>query len=293
MVADLDIQLLRSLATLADAGSFTRAARLLRLSQPAVTQQIQRLEEQVGKQLVDRRRRRIRLTEAGEVLLGYARSILRLSEDATDRLRDSALLSGRVRLGITEHAVGRLPPLLARFAGCHPRVSLAVEVDSSRTLGRSLREGRLDLAVTTIREEGARCRFLFAEGVVWAGAPGFDPREHDPLPLVVFSRTCRLRHAAIERLDAVERRWRVAFSSSSLSGVRSAAAAGLGLATLFQSTLTEPLIGFSQAHGLPPLSDARVGLHRSRRHPSRATQALDDFIVEHFEGQAAGRGAGP
>jgi DNA-binding transcriptional LysR family regulator len=215
-------------------------------------------------------------------MLGYARDILRLSDDASDRLRDSRL-QGRVRLGVSEHAAINLPPLLSRFAGCHPQVRLSAEVGTSSTLLRRLREGRLDLAIASAPQDATRCTILFEDEIVWAGAPDFDAGAHASLPLVAFSKTCRLRRAATQLLDEADRRCHVVFWSASLTGILAAATAGLGLATLFRQTLGPGLVEFGAADDLPALPAGRIALHRKPGHPRRAVQTLDEFIVDHFQ----------
>lgn len=279
-VPDLPTDLLRTFVTAAEAGSFTAAARRLGRAQSGVSQQVQRLEQLLGAMLFERGRR-IRLTEHGEVLLSYARPILRLAGDAARRLR-GASVDGTVRLGVNEHAIDALPPRLGRFARAHPNVRLEVEVGSSTALLERLREGRLELAIANLHggpDAAANATVLVEEPLVWAGHPDLAPLEEPVLPLVVFSPTCRLRLTAIERLDARERKWRVAVTSSSLSGVRAAAAAGLGVAVLLESTLGPDLRRLGAADGLPDLPAARIALFRSDRTANPAARSLDEFLV--------------
>jgi DNA-binding transcriptional LysR family regulator len=121
--ADLDLDLLRAFVVVAEAQSFTRAARRLGRVQSAVSMQIKRLEETVGKRLFARSHRGVTLSDEGEVLLGYARRMLLLNEEALVDLGQAAV-EGAVRLGVADTATVFLPGILSRFAQDHPRAQL-------------------------------------------------------------------------------------------------------------------------------------------------------------------------
>ena len=120
--ANLEIDLLRTFAAVADTGSFTAAAELVARTQSAVSLQVKRLEEAVGQRVFERTSRSLALTAAGETLLGYARRILELNDESVRRIAEPPV-EGVIRLGITEYFVpGELPRILARFAALYPRV---------------------------------------------------------------------------------------------------------------------------------------------------------------------------
>ena len=279
-VVDLDLELLRTFAAVADAGSFTRAAEHLGLTQPTVSQQIQRLETRTGVELVDRRRKAIRLTGSGEVLLSYARHMLRRNEEAVARLR-SARVEGEVSLGVTEHVASGLPALLESFTSAHPAVQLQVELGRSSVLLKRLDEGCLDLTVALAHDSSRAYEPLFREPVAWVAAPGFDCARPE-LPLVTFNEGCPLRRGALEALDKVERKWRVAFTTTSPGGVQAAVSAGLGLGILLSGEVGPELEVRGSEDGLPPLFEAEVGLFRSPRALRPAVRQLDRFLIERF-----------
>src|SRR5580765_7963587 len=145
--ANLDIDLLRSFAAVADTGSFTAAGEVVARTQSAVSIQIKRLEESVGRRVFERTSRSLALTPAGEVLLDYARRILALNDESVRRITEPPV-AGELRLGITEYFVpNELPAILARFAAIHPEVRLEVRMGSSRDLREALSQGKLDVAI--------------------------------------------------------------------------------------------------------------------------------------------------
>jgi molybdate transport repressor ModE-like protein len=116
-----DTALLRTFVAICDSGSFTKAAREVKLTPSAVSLHVKRLEDQVGSRLIVRGARGVRLTEQGEVLLSYARRILALYKEAEQRLgRDT---SGLIRIGVPEYFdLHTLSSLLAQFSGRYPAV---------------------------------------------------------------------------------------------------------------------------------------------------------------------------
>src|SRR5215469_6813548 len=189
MSDDFGIADLRSFVATVRSGSITRAAAALGLSQPAVSQRIQRLEKAAGERILVRDTRGPRLTPAGETLLAYAERILALHEEARDALDGRASeSSGRRTVGLLEDlAITSLPTVLADFASLHPRVDLEVIVSAAAPLRRLARRGQLDLvygAPSVMTEASIRWRRQVP--LVWACAPSFDPLA-EPLPLVLFS----------------------------------------------------------------------------------------------------------
>ena len=231
---NLDIDLLRSFAAVADSGGFTAAAALVARTQSAVSMQIQRLEEAVGHRLFERSPRSLALTPRGEALLDSARRILAL-HDETVRQFAAAPVTGTVRLGVTEYFVpGELPTLLARFAASHPGVQLEVRMGLSRDLREELRAGRLDAAL--VRAEGeSEAEALWREPQVWVAAESWREPGEGPVPLVVLPRGCVLRDFAIAALERRGRAWRLAYTGSSMASVQAAVRAGLGVSIVARS----------------------------------------------------------
>lgn len=256
----LDPTLLQALVAVADHRSFTRAASKLNRTQSAVSTQIKRLEGHVGLRLLDRSTTRVALSPAGENLLGYARRILSLGEEAMQRLHDHEV-QGRVRLGVMEdYGTLVLPSLLMSFAAFYPGIE--IDMESGLTSRMVERVGKdFDIVIAMHPKGDASGALLDQEKAVWAGSPRFDGRASDPLPLALYPSGCLFRKWALEALDRCGRRWRLAFVSHSLAAVESVAAKGLAVTVVKASTLPSSLSVLGPAEGLPRLPRADIRLH--------------------------------
>jgi len=252
-VADpLDLLLLRSFVAVIDCGSIQLAAARVGRSQSAVSMQIRRLEEDVGRPLFQREGRNLRPNPAGEDLLLHARRLLRLSDEALASLRHPEA-AGVVRLGMPEdYAAHLLAPTLARFAREFPLAEIELTFDSSPALLRLGEAGKLDLALVT-REPRQPFAVLRRERFVWAAAPDHGAWLRDPLPVALFEAGDIARRLAVEALQAADRRYRVVSSSHSLLGLIAVAQAGLAVVGLVESCLPPGLVRVGEAEGLPPL----------------------------------------
>jgi DNA-binding transcriptional LysR family regulator len=234
--ANLDIDLLRSFAAIADTGSFTAAAELVARTQSAVSVQIKRLEEIVGRRVLERTSRSLVLTPAGATLLGYARRILELNDESVRRMGEPPV-SGEIRLGITEYFVpNELPAILARFAAAYPDVHLEVRMGLSRDLREELAQKELDAIVVRLASR-EREQAIWSEPQVWAAREGFELARGAVLPLALLPAPCVLREHALQSLKRLKRPWKIAFTGSSMVSVQAAVCAGLGVSILPRSSL--------------------------------------------------------
>lgn len=262
----LDPDLLRAFVAVADHGSFTRGAAALNRTQSAVSMQIQRLEGAIGAAVLDRSRRGLRLTPAGEVLLGYARRILAVSAEAIGRLRDLQV-EGTVRLGVMEDYGTRLvPPLLGGFAAAHPRIQVEMVTGLTTPMLPRLGE-RFDLVLAMHAAGDGGGTFLRREQAVWAAGRDVPAGERAPLPqplaLALYPQGCLFRAWAMAALDAAGRPWRLAFVSHSLAAVTAIAAQGLAVTVVKAGLLPPELRRLGDRDGLPPLPEADIRLHRA------------------------------
>lgn len=272
-----DTDLLRSFVAVAESGGFTRAAERLHLTQSAVSAQIQRLEVQAGCALLTRSTRSVILTAKGETLLGFARTILHLNEDARARLAGSKF-AGRIRIGASEDFASTwLPYVLRRFKAGNPGVLLEVEVGIPSVLFQALEDERLDLVLGSRCHREVRGWRLWQEPLVWAFAEHDEIASQEALPIAFFPEPCPFREAAIAVLAMNQQPWRIAYVSPSVSGVRAAALAGLAVTPLPRSALGNGLRELGPADGLPELPDAEflVCVHEERcREPIRALAGM-------------------
>jgi DNA-binding transcriptional LysR family regulator len=276
----LDLELLRSFVSVVDAGGFTRAGERVHRTQSTVSQQIKRLEDDLGQPLLNRTGKKVTPTEAGERLLSYARRLLSLAEEARDVLERPAD-EGVVRLGIPEDfAAYRLPKLLASCSRSRPGLRLDVRADQSVYLRRDLDRGELDLALIK-RDAGESGGIAsWPERVHWitSKAHPVDPAIRS-IPLVGFPAGCLYRARAIHAVEAAGRSWHMAYSSSNLAGIQAAVAAGLGLSILSDMSIQADHRVLTAKDGFAPIDKTELALMASPD-ASPATLRLADRLAE-------------
>ncbi|MYR34165.1 LysR family transcriptional regulator [Nocardiopsis alba] len=280
---ELDLTRMRTFVAVAGQLSFSGAARRLGLSQSAVSQQVRRLEEEIGRTLLERDTHTVRLTAEGETFLGYAHRMLDLNDEAIGAVASSQP-RGRVRFGVSEDfALTRLPDFLRRFRARHPHIDLEFTVELSVMLHRRLRAGELDAVLAmrlnaTTGVDAFRPRTLFRDPLVWVSAPGVEIEEDQPVPLVLYPRPSLTRDAALDALMSVGRAHRVVCTSGSLSGLRAAALAGLGVMPFARSLTPDGLV--DRDHGLPVLPETTFVLMTRGTSLSPAVRALVDALQD-------------
>ena len=279
----LDLELLRSFVSVVDAGGFTRAGERVHRTQSTVSQQIKRLEEEIGQPLLFRNGKDVTPTEAGERLLSYARRLLSLAEEARDVVTRPGN-EGAVRLGVSEDfAAYRLAKLLAAFSRSHPGLRLDVRADQSANLKRDLERGELDLALfkRSAGEKGAIASW--PERVHWVTSKSH-PRDTriGSVPLIGFPSGCLYRAGAIRALESAGRSWHMAYTSSNLSGIQAAIAAGMGLSILSEIAIQAEHRVLTARDGFAPIDRTEVALVASPD-ASPATLRLADRLAEFCE----------
>ncbi|WP_343718135.1 LysR substrate-binding domain-containing protein [Inquilinus sp.] len=275
-----DLDLLRTFVAVADAGGFTRAAERVHRSQSTVSQQIRRLEQDLGHRLLDRDRTggAAVLTEEGELLIGYARRLLGISAEAREALAGPGR-AAVVRLGVPEDFAGRrLTDLLSGFARQSPRIRLDTTSAWSAELRRLLAAGELDLALVKRDVGDGRCLARWPERLVWVVGREADI-DADPVPLALFPPGCIYRDRAIAGLEALGRRWRVAYSSQGLIGVQAAVASGLGVSILAEDAVLPDHRRLGAADGFPDPAESELALLAKPGRPDRAAGELAEYLV--------------
>jgi len=232
----LDPRLLRTFVAIADAASFTTAADRLNSTQSTVSQHLGRLEAAVGQSLIDRSARPISPTPSGERLLGYARRLLALQDEAQTLLADP---SGTItiRIGVPDDVVTQaMSRQFARFAERHREIRLDVTTGLSRDLTKRFRAGEFDIAIVKEAIADGDARASFSEPLGWFEAREIYNDWPDPIPLVTFPPGGLYRDLMIDRIERERRTWYIAFTGNSLGSVLSAIEAGLGVSVLPIST---------------------------------------------------------
>jgi DNA-binding transcriptional LysR family regulator len=277
----IDTEVLRTFVAIADQGGFTRAGEMVHRTQSAVSMQMKRLEEDVlQRQLFQRDGRQVKLTAEGQILLGYARRILKLHSEVFNTLREPDMV-GMVRIGTPDDYVMRfLPGILRRFAQSYPLIQIEVHCESSKQL---LMRQDLDLSIIT-REPGNEIGHLLRkERFVWAEAQCYSAHEQTPLPLAMFNSDCFCRMWACNALDAMGRDYRVAYNSDSLSAIMAVVSAGLAVTAQLESLITPDMRILGEAEDLPLLPEASIMLVRNLHNPSPITECLAEHIIEGFK----------
>ncbi|HDZ46622.1 hypothetical protein LCGC14_0159910 [marine sediment metagenome] len=278
----LDSEVLRTFVTIAESGSFTRAAQQLFRTPSALSMQIKRLEEILGQAMFIREARHVRLTAEGEVLLGYGRRLLKLNAEAVTQFL-APTIEGRVGLGITDDVVGRiLPTVLAQFARSHPAVQVDVEVGRSKDLLARLDEGELDLALVMAGGPGqaARGDIVHSEPLVWAGREDGVAVQRTPLPVTLAQPGCAWRRITLNALDQAGIAYRIAYSCDHCAGQEAAMLADLAV-TAFPKSLVRPPLKRLHNDSLPPLGDYQVALVK-RAGSGDASEVLAERVIEAF-----------
>ncbi len=291
----LEPERLRAFVAVAELKSFSRAAERLHIAQPTVSIQVRRLEEAVGRLLFIRRSTTVDLTPEGEAMLGYARELLEVIRRA--RLQFSQPpLEGSVRLGlIDDFNVTALPEILGGLRRRHSRFELYVGVGTSADLLNQLRANALDVVLTKRVKGGTEGEFLSRQKLVWVGQPGVLEREPDAVPLVLPPPDTVPREAVLRALREAGRRWAVRFEASTITGLRAAVLAGLGVAAFGVGMIPPDLTPLPADAPLPSLEEAEfiLGVNPLSKDPVVATFAellrqLAPTIIARLEEEQAG-----
>lgn len=257
----LDNDLLRTFVAISDTGSFTRAAQRIHRTTSAVSMQVKRLEETLGRTLFLREGRVVTLTPDGEALLSYGRRMLRINQEAMSRFLAPAV-DGRVRFGAPDDFGTRfLPTILARFAAIYPTVEVDVVLAPSVSLMSQLDSGNLDLTLITAGSAEARPEqgvIVYTERLVWAGLNGGRAREEDPVRLALAGLGCPWRGTALAALDAAGKSYRIAYNSEHVQAQLAAVLADLAIAPLPYSYITSPVALVEPRCGLPELGNYHI-----------------------------------
>jgi len=278
---DLAPDILRTFASAAQTCNFTEAARKVNLTQSAVSHQIRKLEENLGKALFERVPHGVILTRHGESLLKYAKQLLRLHNEALASFSESNM-NGQIRIGATEeYAALYIPKILKRFAEKYPLVQVDLYCERSNELLKMLDKGKIELCLRNTKAIESETEFLRKEPLIWIGPKDATPENESPLPIAVFNKGCIHREWAIEALEKNNIDYRVAYSSPSIAGILAAVTSGLAVAPIGTSTLISGLRLIPHKK-LPALPSAMICLHQSKCHEDSIQSHLVTHIIDEF-----------
>lgn len=275
----LDPVLLQTFLAVAQTRSFTQAAERLGLRQSTVSQHIRKLEQEAGRRLFIRDTHSVTATADGEAMAEFARGILAANERA-QRYFAGSKLRGRLRFGTSEDfVVSRLPEVLREFVRTHPLVEFELTVGLSGDLNEKLARGELDLVCGKRRRGTDHGRLVSRDRLVWVSGdlPSFD--QSAPVPLILYSPPSITREIALTALERSGRPWRIVCTSGSLSGLRTAALAGLGVTIVPQGLIPAGLAELSNGHGLPDLGTVEFVLLSNNKLTRGPAAELADAIL--------------
>jgi len=276
---NLDLDLLRTFVAVADLNTFAAAAAAVCRTQSAVSQQMQRLEQLVGKELFARHGRNKLLTEHGIQLLGYARKILRFNDEACMSLMFSNL-QGVLTLGASDESADTiLPFLLNRISSVYPKLALDVSVKRNAFMVEMLKENEVDLVVTTHRPGQFDSLTLRTSPTHWYCAAEYVLQQGEPIPLVLLDDPSPFRDMVLSALNEANIPWRLAYVASTLPAVRAAVKAGLGVTARPVEMMSPDLRVLGKSDGLPVLPDTEYLLC----HNTSSNNELAKVVFEAME----------
>ena len=273
-MATLDLESLRTFVAIVERGSYAAAARGVHRTQAAVTQRIQRLESNVGRPLFRKIGRGKQLTEDGLKLFEYARRLLSLHDEACASLSGTAL-TGEVRIGALDDVADTiLPNLLARCSASFPGVRVVIHVARSAFLMQAMKQGEIDMAVSTLDDPSHPRILMRTVPTVWICSADFRLDANQALPLVLHDEPSLFRSLAINALERNALPFRINFISPSLSGIRAAVRAGLGVTARSVEMLNSDFRVLGEADGLPRMPDVHFYLYLAGLNSNPAARRL-------------------
>jgi DNA-binding transcriptional LysR family regulator len=270
-----DPEAVRAFVLVADLKNFTRAAEAMGSTQSAVSLKLKRLESQLGRQLIERTPRRVRISADGELFLDAARQLLAAQE------RAHATFSGerrRLSIGISHHIVGpELPVILKRMGEHDAALIVEIRVAASEEVLTEFDAGSLDAALVLRYDgKGRDGDVLLKERFGWFAATDWNARPGEPLRIATQSASCGLRVSAVRALEAAGIAWTEVFVGGSVATIGAAVSAGLAVAALTRRCAPPGTIDVTSKLSLPPLTPAEVVLH------SRVTEARSRNVLRNF-----------
>ncbi|RQP09460.1 MAG: LysR family transcriptional regulator [Microbacteriaceae bacterium] len=273
-----DPVLLRTFVAVADTASFTRAAELLGISQPTVSQQVRKLEAAAGRILVARDTRAVRLTDNGDAMLGFARTILAAHDEAAAYFVGSAM-RGRLRFGAADDlALTHLPQVLRDFRQLYPQINLELTVGQSGQLSRRLAAGQLDLVYVKQDPGHQEGRVVRRERLVWVAHRSLRLDPDAPVPLIVYQAPSFSRDTAIRTLEEAGRTWRITCNVREVNGALAALRAGIGIGVFPRVLIPEDLVEVTGAFDLPRMGEVDFTLLSNPRSAREPAEALANAI---------------
>ncbi|MEX4005007.1 LysR family transcriptional regulator [Paraburkholderia sp. EG285A] len=281
----LDTETLSVLVSVAELGSFTLAAEKLGKTQAAVSISISRLEEKIGKKLLERTHKGVIPTASGVRLLEYAYQIHKIESEALEAMMSRAG-DTRIRLGMPDDYIKKYGGALQeQFRSGPGNVYIDLTCDFSKRLRCMVEAGALDIALVA-DEDVLSGEFLGYEKQVWCCAPNSTPENSNPLELALFSDECLSRPNIFSCLNARQLSWRLAYSSSHIAGIYLAVTSGNLLTVLPECAVPCDWRRVEDGR-LPEISDLRLAILTSKSAHFQARKVARFLLQKFGQPQAA------
>jgi DNA-binding transcriptional LysR family regulator len=279
---DLEFGLLRTFLAVAHHGSLGRTAAAMAMTQPAVSQQVSRLERIVGQALFERGRNGVKLTHHGELLVSYANRAIDLSEETLMRLRGDRPCEC-IRLAMSaDVALMGIVPVLKRWQSAHRELKTKVVVTDPARLERMLQKGEVDLAIGEPASLGGMPIMEWSANLAWVAHPDFCVDRSRELPLILFEGLCLWQEELLDSLRGAGWQWRVLCESSSLDVIRAAVESGIGVSALLPRNVGNSGLKPVEHPALPSPPTIRFGIFRGNAAPSRARSTMEAELAMAF-----------
>jgi DNA-binding transcriptional LysR family regulator len=283
---DIDVSLLRAFVAVAETGRMTRAAKVVHVTQSAVSQRILRLEALLEIRLFERQSGAARLTKDGERFMSRARRLIALNDEILSDMRGGDF-AGEIKLGVPHDVVASvLPPMLREFRYVWPNVLVTLVSSNSTVLRTLLDEHKLDAALTTELERAGRRDCLLSDHLVWVGAVGGSAAQRRPLSVALGQKGCAFRASAVDALDKTNIPWRPICQVGSLEPVFATVEADMAIAPFLRKTVPERL-EILDVQELPALPTFHINLRFPGGPISSPAQSLVDHIRAGFRSRYA------
>lgn len=277
----LDLDVLEMVVAVAESGSFAKAAQTVFRSPSAVSMQIKRIEEALGKQLFVRDTRNVSATAEGKRLAAYGRRMLEMRDEAWASIVRPEV-EGQVTIGVPDDYVSSLlPQVLGKFALMHPRVHVHVIGLPSVALVPMVKDSTIDLACLT-KVKGIAGEFIRHEPIIWTGSSKRKIWLERPLPIAVFADGSTARDHAVRALRRDNIKFRMSYESPSFLGLLSMVEAGLAIAPLAKCSIPAHLVQLAENDGVPAMNEIEVVLARSARSARPPCEFLAQQILEEW-----------
>lgn len=284
MNKNIDLDLLRTFLAIQAYGGFSAAGDHIGRTQAAISLQIKKLEEIIGKPVFDRSNRKVTLAPAGEILLEYARKMIDLNDETFVRVSE-ADISGILRIGAPEAmASTHLPRILSLFNKNHPSVMLDVTCGLTEELLTDFDHGKYDVVIFKRDKKNSRTgNTIYAESLVWVASKDFEVDSKKSIPVILSPQPCIYRKKSIECLEKSKLEWRIAVTAHSLSGRISAMKAGLGITIISKELIDKDMKSLVRNKNFPDPGMLELAMLTDKTKKNSITTRFVEHTFHYFE----------